>query len=303
MTTTPVNESDSCPGFQDRIGFLTGNWLPHHDMRLPLEDSGFRQGVTVVERLRTYSQQIFALDAHLIRWQHSVSELSITGLPSNASIAQLMLELLSRNALLLQSEGDVGITMFATPGEFGPGKHGSAPTFGLHLNLLNHARHEHHRQHGQPLIVTGVQQPDPQCWARTIKVRSRLHYYLADRKAREQDENAIAVLVDSDGSVTETSIANLAIVEAGQILSPPADRVLGGVTQSMIESLASQASIGWAKRPISVTQLRQADEILMMGTDGGIWFANSVDGNPIVGGNAGDVFHLLRKRFDQTVVA
>jgi len=286
------------PVFENRISLLAGRWVPHHGMRLSVDDAGFQQGVTVVERLRTYSGRVFAIDGHLDRWQHSVSELEITGLPSPATIHSHVEELLSRNASWLQSEGDVGITMFATPGEVGS----HAPTFGLHLNRLNHARNNDRRQRGQPLIVTAVKQPDPDCWPRSIKVRSRVHYFRADAMARKRDEDAIGVLVDNDGSLTETSIANLAIVQAGQIFSPPADRVLGGITQSVIETLASQLAIPWSKKPISAAQIAYAEEILLMGTDGGIWFANSVNGHPITAGVPGNVFLLLRDRFDAFVL-
>lgn len=266
-------------------------------MRLGVDDLGFRQGVTAVERLRTYSGRVFALDAHLDRWQRSVGALGIQGLPSPVTITTLLSELLNRNARIVQSETDVGITMFATPGEPGRG----TPTFGLHLNPLNHARILRHRRQGQPLVVTNVTQPSPACWPRAIKVRSRIHYYRADAMAQEHSDDAVGILLDDDATITETSIANLAIVRSGEILSPPADRVLGGITQSVIESLASEAKIAWRKRPISLPELAQADEILMMGTDGGIWFAASVNGHPIGEGKGGKVYRHLRDRFDALV--
>lgn len=303
MTSTSASESDSEPGFSSRIGLLAGKWLPHDQMRLPVDDLGFRQGVTVVDRLRTYQRRIFAIDAHLDRWHHSISELSIVGLPSRAEIVSLIEDLLNRNAALVDLQGDVGITIFATPGYLAGEAQNSVPTFGLHLNRLNHALRDQRRQQGQPLVVSGVHQPDPNCWPRSIKVRSRLHYFLADQQAKQQNPDAGAVLRDNDAGVTETSIANLAIVRDGQIISPPAGRVLGGITQSVIETLASQSSIPWSKGPISATELSQADEILLMGTDNGIWFASSVDGRPVGTGNPGDIYLALRQRFDHLVEA
>jgi branched-subunit amino acid aminotransferase/4-amino-4-deoxychorismate lyase len=253
--------------------------------------------VTAVERLRTYAGRIFALDAHLERWQHSTGELGITPLPSPAITKVCLQTLIAENHALVRSEGDIGITMFATPGEIGS----DAPTFGMHLNRLDHARILRRCQYGQPLVVTEVRQPDPDCWPRTIKVRSRIHYYRADTIARQHHEDAAGVLVDDDNSITETSIANLAIVKSGQIVSPPTDRVLGGITQSVIERLASDASIEWIKNPISIAQLQQADEVLLMGTDGGVWFAGAVDGDPIAQGNPGDIYRMLRERLDALV--
>lgn len=271
--------------------------MAHRDMQIGVNDVGFRQGVTAVERLRTYSGRAFAVDAHLARWNSTLTQLGITGSPAVSTVRSLIADLLDRNKSLTASERDVGITMFATPGE--PGS--DNPTFGLHLNPLNHPVNRRRQEHGQPLILTGVRQPDPACWPRSIKVRSRVHYYRADAIARARHEDAVGILIDNDGTVTETSIANLAMVRSGKIISPPATRVLGGITQSFAELLANDASIPWAKSPITGQQLRQADEVLMMGTDSGIWYACSIDEQQIGDGSPGKIYCCLRERFEDLV--
>jgi branched-subunit amino acid aminotransferase/4-amino-4-deoxychorismate lyase len=77
--------------------------------------------------------------------------------------------------------------------------------------------------------------------------------------------------------------------------------VLGGITQMVIEKLAFEADLVWKKQTISVDQFAAADEILMMGTDGGLWFARSVNGNPLGDGRAAGTYLLLRNRFDSLV--
>jgi len=284
------------PTADNRLSFFNGSWLPHHQLSIGVEDMGFHQGVVAVERLRTYHGSIFATPQHLDRWKETTERLAIDALPSRSEVMQRLRELLQRNEAWIHPHGDVGITMVATPGAFG----GTA-TFLLHLNPLDHKRIEHHRRHGQGLVITDVVQPDCASWPRAIKTRARIHYYLADRQAREAEPDAVGVLLDQDGSVTETSIANLAIVESGLILSPPADRVLGGITQHVIETLAAKDSLRWKKQAVSTDQLMGADEVLLMGTDGGIWFARSVNGNPIGRGKPGPVFDQLRQRFDAMV--
>ena len=53
MTSTSTSDSEQLQPYEDRIGFLGGHWVPHTEMRVGVEDIGFRQGVTAVERLRT----------------------------------------------------------------------------------------------------------------------------------------------------------------------------------------------------------------------------------------------------------
>ncbi len=123
---------------------------------------------------------------------------------------------------------------------------------------------------------------------------------MADRVARKLDSDALGVLIDSADNVTETSIANLAIVRSGEIISPPSETILGGITQMVTESLAGKAGMRWTKQCIKPAELRHADEVLLMGTDGGIWYANSVNGQTLGDGQPGRIYQQLKVRFDQT---
>ena len=281
------------------IGFLGGEWVPQNQMVISVDDGGFRQGVTAVERLRTYGQAIFELEPHLDRWQHSTSQMGIDGLPRLADIDALLWELLSRNQQTLDLQGEVGITLFATPGTAA-----SEPaTFGMHINRLDLNRIQESQESGQALVVTDIQQPSPQCWPRTIKARSRLHYHLADQVARQIAPSASGVLIDNDGTITETSISNIAIVKAEKILSPPRDRVLRGITQAFVEQIAREIQIDWATSQITTTDMLEADEVLLMGTDGGLWFANSVNENAIGKGDARPTYQALQQQFQSKLDA
>ena len=46
-----------------------------------------------------------------------------------------------------------------------------------------------------------------------MKHRSRMHFYLADKDARLLDPQAMALLLDLDGFVTETNGANFLMVD------------------------------------------------------------------------------------------
>ncbi len=272
-----------------RIGYLCGQWVSHEYMLVSVDDAGFRQGVTAVERLRTHRGRPFEVDAHLSRWNHTLDVLSINANVSSIDLIQLIDELLDRNQEWIAKVGDVGITLFATPGI----ARSKTSTFGLHLNPLDHAANQLRRRDGQVIVVTDVRQPSADAWPRSVKVRCRLHYYRADLAARSLDVDAVGVLLDDDGSITETSVSNIAIVEAGVIVSPPGARILGGITQSVVERTAAESSIGWRKEPITPSRLRAADEVLLMGTDTGLWFANRIDHTAINEGRPGPTYSVL----------
>lgn len=261
-----------------------------------LNDIGFRQSVVAVERLRTYNGRVLQLASHLVRYRRTLDFLGIDLCVERETFAPIISELIHRNQIWCDQERDFGITLLATPGESA-----SSPTSIIHLNPLDHSKIRQQRTSGQPLVVTAVKQPARECWPRDIKVRCRLHYYLADREARQFAGGAIGVLIDHDGSVTETSVANLAVVVKGEIISPPSEQVLPGITQALVQRLAMETGISWRNEIIYPAELRAADEVILMGTDGGIWFANRVDGQPIHDQQPGEVYKQLLTSFDRYV--
>ncbi len=273
-------------------------WIPLGQVGIGVNDVGFRQSAVAVERLRTYDGSVLELNPHLVRYRRTLDFLGIDLDIDEAVIAHRIGELIDRNNDWCRAEKDFGITMLATPGDFLSGSYPD-PLHIIHLNPIDHLKIEQHKTNGQPLVVTSVRQPAAECWPRDIKVRCRLHYYWADRQARQFASNAIGVLVDSDGSITETSVANLAIVVDGEIVSPPSKQVLPGITQDLAQRIASAHGITWRNETIYPAELRSADEVILMGTDGGIWFANRVDGHSIRDGRPGDIYQRLANGFDR----
>jgi len=285
------------------------NWQPLGLVGVSVDDVGFRQSVVAVERLRTYNGRVIELHPHLIRYRRTLDFLGIDACVDEATIRSRIDELIAKNQSWCARENDFGITMLATPGETSTSRSNRASaddyqhtvTQIVHLNPLDHQKLQNHRLRGQPLVVTDVKQPPAESWPRDIKVRCRLHYYLADRRAGEFASGGVGVLIDADGSITETSVANLAMVVDGEIVSPPGEQVLPGVTQDLAQRIASGLQIPWRHETIYPAELRTSDEIILMGTDGGIWFANRVDGHPINGEQPGAIYKQLLNGFDAYV--
>lgn len=275
-------------------------WVLLKRVGVGVNDIGFRQSVVAVERLRTYNGRILELRQHLIRYRRTIDFLGIDIDLDETTIHDRIFELIDRNRFWCDNEKEFGITIISTPGDLISDCESSATQI-VHLNPLDHRKIEQHRSQGQPLVVTSVKQPPAECWPRDIKVRSRLHYYLADRQARQFASDGIGVLIDDDGSITETSVANLAIVVNSEIVSPPSEQVLPGVTQDLAQRIAASLGLRWRYETIYPAELRSADEVILMGTDGGIWFANRVDGHPIHNNRPGEIYQRILMGFDHYV--
>lgn len=293
--------------YPDDAVWINGVWTTRDNAKLPVDDLGLRQAVIAVERLRCYGEQWWQVSGH----QHRLNQtLETFGLPS--SIADEAFEVLNglvnrqptRECRTEDSNFSWGATILVTPGDpssdwgLGDDRRHAAATRVILPHRICDSAVQKRQQFGQPLRITNVEQPSGMSWPRWIKTRCRLHYFLADQRARAEQAGAAGVLLDEDGTITETSTSNIAIVESGGIVTPPDQRILPGVTQSVVKRLAMADSIDWICEPISPGRLREADEVLLMGTDCGVWFASEVDGRKIGGGEPGPLFEHLRKRWD-----
>jgi branched-subunit amino acid aminotransferase/4-amino-4-deoxychorismate lyase len=94
-----------------------------------------------------------------------------------------------------------------------------------------------------------------------------MHYYLADREATARRPGARAIVLDQDGYVAEGTTANVIVYRAGEgLVSPPVDNILLGVSLGVVKELAAKLQLPFVMRPLSVEDLRTADEAMLAST-------------------------------------
>ena len=114
-------------------------------------------------------------------------------------------------------------------------------------------------QTGLHLVTVGTQSIPDQVIDPRIKHRSRLHWHLAAREARQVDPQAMAILSDGNGQLTETATGNLCVVDGSTIFTP-ATHVLKGTSVEFLGELASSLGIGFVHAPVTAEDLEHADE-------------------------------------------
>ncbi|MFO1064364.1 MAG: aminotransferase class IV [Pirellulales bacterium] len=243
--------------------------MPIDSVGLGLDDWGNLQGAVLVERLRTVCGKPLDIDGHLERLKHGAEVLGIR-FPTTLNSA-LVHECVQRNRHAHAFE-DLSVVVLLTPGKTADRPPGCKPTVILHTVDLHWRALSMWYSQGQSLITAENRNVPGNCWPPGIKSRSRMHYYLADRQAAASEfDYAGAVMLDQAGDVTESSTANLLIVESGRIISPPIDSVLQGLSLARTLRLASQLGIDVAFETIPPSRAQQADEVLLTGTSGCIW--------------------------------
>jgi branched-subunit amino acid aminotransferase/4-amino-4-deoxychorismate lyase len=250
------------------LALLNGVLLPQTQAALALNDAGFVFGATVTDLCRTFGRRPYRWRAHLDRFRNSSTAAHIPVTYSDAQITAWADELIAHNA----TTGELAIVLFATPGPVGyylgqPGGVGdAAPTFGMHTFPLPLARYRGLIEQGARLVVPSVRQVPADCVDPRIKQRSRMHWWLADRAVRDVQPGAQALLLDTDGGVTETAAANFLIVRAGTVVSPPREQILGGISLGVVEELCGRLGIVMDFRPIGLAEALRADEAMLAST-------------------------------------
>ena len=120
-------------------------------------------------------------------------------------------------------------------------------------------------------------------------------------RARTEDFDDV-VLLDEHGLVTEAPTTNLFIVATnGELATPPAAKVLLGVTRDSILALAPTIGRNCAQRDISVAELATAQEVFLSGTSVGVWPVVKIDGQAVGHGQVGVVTTQLRDKYRRVV--
>jgi len=287
------------------LAYRNGALLPLSQLAVSVFDTGFLQGVTVVEQLRTFGGKLFRLDLHLARLARSLEIVGIDpGLPL-AELGRVAEELVEKNRALLDPADDQQATIFATPGispAYAALAERRGPTVCVHTQPLAFGTWAGKYRTGESLVVTDVVQIPAHCWPPDLKCRSRMHYYLADKKAREVEPGSRALLLDERGFVTEASTANVLIYrDSDGLISPPKDHILPGVTVAVLEELAGRLGISFSHQELTFPDLATADEVLLCSTSPCVWSVTRLNGRPIGAGLPGPISKRLREAWSQMV--
>lgn len=111
-----------------------------------------------------------------------------------------------------------------------------------------------------------------------------------------------AIMLSSDGQVSEASSANLFIVRNGVLVTTPiTSDILEGITRRAIMQLADDLGLSYEVRQIDRTELYICDEMFLAGTGAQIAAITSIDRRPVGTGKMGTITKQLQEAYDSAV--
>jgi branched-chain amino acid aminotransferase len=283
----------TCPDITSvAIVYLNGRFVPLEEARISPLDRGFQYGDGVFETLRAQSGRILFLAEHLQRLSHSLAEFKLE-LQLTPDWQAILTELLSRNAL---TNGVAAIKIIITRGvaaQLGlPGS--TAPTLLIQARSYDAPSAEQYRR-GWRLHIFH------QGFAPPLAGHKSLNYlfYLVARQAALDAGADEAVLLDSDGRVTETAAGSLLVRTDGQWWTPRSPHQLAGITLQQITRILSNRGQTAPARAAGKEDLASAQTIWVLNSLLGIMPVTHLEDRPVPEEEAAEAAELRAVLFER----
>jgi D-alanine transaminase len=270
-----------------RIAYVNGRYRPLQDATVAAEDRGYQFADGVYEVIKVLGGRACDLERHLDRLGRSLAALDIAPPMPRRALECVLFETLRRNRL-----ADAILYLQITRGT-APRNHlfpkGGRPSLVVTVRRPVFPG-EREREEGVGVIT----RPDLR-WGRCdIKSISLLPNVMARQSAAVAGCRE-AWLIDRERMVTEGSASNAYIVDgSGRLITHPLnERILGGVSRSVILELARRDGIEVTERPFSLDEAHVAREAALSSTSSWLLPVTAIDGRPVSNGMPGHVVRRL----------
>ncbi len=278
--------------------------MPADQAFLPVEDVGIVHGIALTEMIRTFSSRLYESTRHLTRLLKSTEQIGIPVQFSMDEIQKQLEEVVAHNRKLSPDWQELGAIIFATPGlnrTYTGGMGDEQPTLVIHTFDLPGELWSRAVKQGQHLAISKVPQVPEECLPPTVKYRSRLAFYLADRETRTKYPDASAILLNQNGMVRETGTANLFLVKNDQLWTAPRETVLPGISRAVVIEIAKELGLQVHEKDFSPAELETADEIFTTSTPYCLLGVSRLNGEPVSTHFPGKITRLLLEAWSKRI--
>ena len=262
--------------------YVNGEYVPPSEAKISIFDWGFLHSDATYDVAHVWQGRFFRLDDHLERFFASMDRLRLDPGKTRDEVRAVMHECVRRTGLR-----DAYVEVLCTRGRPEPGSRDPRTcqnqfmAFAIPFVWIADPAKQ---KRGIELVVSDVQRIAPASVDPRVKNYHWLDMVMALFQAYDAGAET-ALLVDAQGNVAEGPGFNVfAVVEGGALVTPDAG-VLEGISRRTVLELARAAGMRVEVRALPVAELRQASEVFLSSTGGGVIPIARVDGKP-VGGRA-----------------
>ncbi|GGW24504.1 branched-chain amino acid transaminase [Halomonas sp. 141] len=286
--------------------YLDGEIVPAAEALVPTTTQAFNYGTAVFEGIRAYASgngqlNVFRLDDHLKRLEHSAKFLQLEGLPPRPEMRAIILDLLQRN----QASTDSYIRPLAykktlLPG-FSFGVKLAGVSTGLAINTLDMGAYM--PANGIHCAVSSWRRiPDSSLPARAKITGSYANSALAMESAQRIGCDD-ALMLNVHGNLAESTSSNVFIVKGGHLITPPLSaHILEGITRDTVIKLArDELGMEVIERDVPFSELFSVEECFLSGTGVEIVPVTQIDHYKLQESGVGKVSTAIRRLYLESV--
>jgi branched-chain amino acid aminotransferase len=279
--------------YADGAAFVDGRFVPVAEARVPILDWGFLRSDATYDVAHVWRGRFFRLEDHLDRFERSMEHLRLSPPYERDEIRDILIECVRLSGLR-----DAYAEVICTRGIPRPGSRDPRDCenrfYAFVVPFIWIADPEK-QERGLHAVIGSKQRIAPESVDPTVKNYHWLDLETGLLESYERGGETV-ILVDAEDNVVEGPGFNIFAVAYGTISTP--DRgVLEGITRKTIIELAAEHDIQLAARPVPADELRQADEVFLSSTAGGVIPVTTVDGEAVGNGEPGPLTRQLREAY------
>ncbi|TGQ30408.1 aminotransferase class IV [Mesorhizobium sp. M00.F.Ca.ET.216.01.1.1] len=274
--------------------YINGRYVSVDEAAIPVTDWGYRRSDATYDVVGVWNGAFFRLDDHVRRFRNSMCELRLAPPESDEEIRQVLAECVRLSGL---REAYVAVDCLRGKPKLGLARHP--------VNCSNYLAafaipwvwvvSQEVQRRGAHLMIAKTPRISEASIDPTVK---NFHWGDLTRGLFEAHDCGAdnCILLDTDGLVTEGPGFNVFAIVGGTVVTP--DRgALEGITRMSVLELCNELEIPCEVRPMRAAELREADEIFLATTAGGIMPASRIDGRILGNDSPGPLSTLLRETF------
>jgi para-aminobenzoate synthetase component I len=265
-----VLQSNKSAPVQKKFVWQNGVVKPESEAKFSFPDLGVQYGYGFFETIRVSRGKIDYLEDHISRFYAAWDELFQTPKP-DLTWEEIIRQVIEKNNL-----GDItaAVKIMASYGE----PNSPFQSHGLLVSARPYAlRPAIEKKGGLVLAVYPYPRQTPLAGRKTLNY---LYYYLAGKWALENGADE-ALILNPDGSVSETNTANILIIKDKRVIMPLSPAVLPGIMEKQVIECLLQWGYSLETRNIIPDELFDADVVLITNSLIGAVPALSLDGRPV----------------------
>ena len=273
-------------------------------MQLPIDDHLVHRGDGVFETCKCVTGAVYNFGAHVARLEHSAEAIGISWPAGTAAVGSLALETTRASS---QRDCSIRIILSRGPGSFGVSPYES-PVPALYI-VIYALGAPFMSKHPEGATVRRSAIPPKPAGLAVIKNCNYLPNVLMKKESVDWGVDFV-VGYDADGHLTEGPTENAGIVTAaGEIVFPRLENILAGTTMLRLVDLVQKMPFpDGGKHPvifrdITEGEVRQAREMLIVGTTLNVVAVRAYEGESIGDGRPGPVARQLNAWLEQDILS